>query len=103
MFKRFRPFNFVAFVVMYFFLLRYTYLINYAIDEGNKVTKPERMTASIFYVIRYPACLIWQTFHSDREIILALVINCLFYGLLLERLWYFLTGRWWTPRGGSRS
>jgi hypothetical protein len=98
MFKHFRVLNFLSFAVMYFFLLRYTYIISYAIDEGNKVTNAERMIGSIFYVIRYPAWLILPLMRSEKEIFVAVAFNSLLYGLLLERLWYLLTGKWWYPK-----
>ena len=93
MFRRFSPIIFASFVVIYFVYLRYTYLINFAIDDGNKVTKWQQTVAPIFLVLRYPAWLFWSEPQNSIEAVLAIAINCIIYGLLLERLWYILSRR----------
>ena len=93
MFKRFSSLIFVSVALICLILTRYTYLINFAIDDGSKVTSFQRTVAPIFFVIRYPAWLFWPDVWTNLEKVLALCFNCLVYGLLVERLSYLLFRR----------
>jgi hypothetical protein len=90
MFKRFSVALFSVTIVIYLILAFYTYFINFAIDEGNKVSKIEQMIAPIFIIIRYPAWLFLPIMRNFQEFIFGICLNCLFYGLLVERLSYFM-------------
>jgi hypothetical protein len=61
-------------------------------DEGYKLNTIWRIFANLFYVLRFPTHLLFWQFlikHASPAIYFAgLFINCLFYGLLIERFFW---------------
>jgi hypothetical protein len=74
-------------------LLIPSYLAAFGEDEGTLGTNIFWVTFSkLFYILRFPThTLLWSIFSSNGWLfILGLGLNCVFYGLVIERLFYVL-------------
>ena len=71
-------------------LLILSFLAAWGEDEGTIGTNIFWVTfAKLFYVLRFPThTLLWTIFSNGSTTIyfIGLIINCMFYGLLIERL-----------------
>ncbi len=80
--------------VVFGFLLIPSFLAAWGEDEGTLGTNIIWVTfAKLFYVLRFPThILLWPLITKCGAIIFfsGLLINCLFYGLLTERLIYYI-------------
>ena len=78
-------------------LLIPSYLAAWAEDEGTLGTNIIWVTfAKLFYILRFPThTLLWTLFSSSGATIYfaGLIINCLFYGFIMERLISFVKHR----------
>jgi hypothetical protein len=62
-------------------------------DEGQLGTGyVENFIADSFYVFRFPTHVIfWELLNSSAILyFFGLILNCLFYGLLIERVWQLI-------------
>ena len=59
-------------------------------DEGNHLSAIEKAGAYLFYVLRFPTCLLLLIFDGlpGFVLILGLLVNSAFYALLTERIIY---------------
>jgi hypothetical protein len=75
-------------------LLIPSFLAAWGEDEGTLGTNFVWVTlAKLFYILRFPThTLLWTMFSESGATIyfIGLIINCCFYGLLTERLIYFI-------------
>lgn len=58
-------------------------------DEGNKLNLFWLFFAKLFYILRFPTHVLFWGFltkHGGSYFILGLIVNCFFYGLVVERL-----------------
>lgn len=98
MFRRFSLPIFAIVGLIYFVLIYYSFNISFAIDEGSEVTGFQHLIAPIFLVLRYPAWLLWPADGIGPYLVLALSINIICYGLLVERIIYFVFRRNQSPK-----
>ena len=91
-----RKFNSKAFIIvsgLSGLLLIPSFLAAWAEDEGTLGGNvAEVIFSKLFYILRFPTHTIMWTVFSNNAVLffLGLVINCMFYGLVLERLFYFI-------------
>jgi hypothetical protein len=80
--------------ILFGLLLIPSFLAAWAEDEGTLGTNIIWVTfAKLFYVLRFPThTLLWTLFSNGGATIyfLGLIINCLFYGFITERLFSFV-------------
>ena len=86
--KNFNKQTFIISTVLIGLLLIPSFLAEWANDEGTLGINIILLTLSkLFYVIRFPThTLFWKLFSSNAGFyMIGLILNCLFYGLLIER------------------
>ncbi len=87
-----RKFNIVIFLVsslIVMTLMFMSFMAAWGEDEGNKLNLFWLFFARLFYILRFPTHVLFWGFltkHGGSYFILGLIINCFFYGLLIERL-----------------
>jgi hypothetical protein len=94
--KNFSKQNFIISTAVFGFLLIPSFLAAFGEDEGTLGTNIIWVTfAKLFYVLRFPThTLLWTIFSSHGLLyLLGLLINCMFYGLITERLISFFKNR----------
>ena len=88
--KNFSKSTFIISTIVFGLLLVSSFLAVWAEDEGTLGTNIIWLTfAKLFYVLRFPThTLLWTVITNGGATIyfVGLFINCLFYGLLTERL-----------------
>ena len=88
--KNFKRQTFINISIIVGLLLMPSFLAAWAEDEGTLGTNILWVTfAKLFYVLRFPThTLLWTIFSNGSTTIyfIGLIINCMFYGLLIERL-----------------
>ena len=87
--KNFNKQTFIIATVLFGLLLIPSFLAAWAEDEGTIGTNVIWLTfAKLFYVLRFPThTLLWTLFSNGGLVYFAgLLINCMFYGFLTERL-----------------
>lgn len=88
--KNFSKSTFIISTIVFGLLLIPSFLAAWAEDEGTLGTNIIWLTfAKLFYILRFPThTLFWTVITSGGATIYftGLLINCLFYGLLTERL-----------------
>ncbi len=88
--KNFSKSTFIISTIIFGLLLVPSFLAAWAEDEGTLGTNIIWLTfAKLFYVLRFPThTLLWTVITSGGATIyfVGLFINCLFYGLLTERI-----------------
>jgi hypothetical protein len=90
MFRRFSVIIFGVASLIYLFIFLYSYLLAYAIDEGNILPRWQHIVASFFIVLQYPGFLIRRDDLTPALLIFIIALNCAFYGLLAERFSFYL-------------
>jgi hypothetical protein len=92
--KKFNKRTFIISTSLFGVLLIPCFLAAWGEDEGTLGTNMGGVTfAKLFYVLRFPThTLLWTIFSDSGAAIffLGLLLNCCFYGLLTERLFYIL-------------
>ncbi|MEO6453757.1 MAG: hypothetical protein ABIN97_06800 [Ginsengibacter sp.] len=90
--KKFKKQTFINATVLFGLLLIPSFLAAWQEDDGAPITNLIWATfAKLFYVLRFPThTLLWTLFSESGAIVffVGLFINCCFYGLLTERLFY---------------
>jgi hypothetical protein len=88
--KNFSKFTFTISTIVFGILLFPSFLAAWAEDEGTLGTNIIWVTfAKLFYILRFPThTLLWKLITKGGTSIFfgGLIINCLFYGLLTERI-----------------
>jgi hypothetical protein len=83
--------------VIFILLLIPSFLAAWGEDEGTLGTNIIWITFSkLFYILRFPThTLLWTLITNGGAIVFfgSLLINCLFYGLLTERIIYIIKKR----------
>jgi hypothetical protein len=91
--KKFNRNTFTISTALFGLLLIPSFFAAWGEDEGTLGTNTILVTLSkLFYVLRFPThTLLWTLFSESGAAIffVGLLINCCFYGLLVERLIYF--------------
>ena len=90
MIRRFSVIIFGIASLIYFFVFLYSYLLGYAIDEGNKLPRWAHIVANLCIVLRYPGFLIKKYDYTPALLVFVIAFNCAFYGLLVERSIHYL-------------
>ena len=92
--KKFSKGTFIIATILFGLLLIPSFLAAWGEDEGTLGTNIILVTfAKLFYILRFPThTLLWTVFSENGATIyfVGLIINCFFYGLLTERLIYFI-------------
>ena len=92
--RKFSKGTFIIATVLFGLLLVPSFLAASGEDEGTLGTNIILVAfAKIFYILRFPThTLLWTIFIKSGVTIffVGLIINCCFYGLLTERLIYFI-------------
>jgi hypothetical protein len=98
--KEFKPNTFTIWVIIYGFITFVTLCAAFAEDEGIIGTSLVLLIlAKLFYLFRFPTHpLLWSIMAKSGsfEPVMffgGLILNCLFYAFLTERLFYFLKKR----------
>jgi len=95
--KNFNKRTFIIATTTFGMLLIQSFLTAWAEDEGALGTNIIWVSfAKLFYILRFPThTLLWKLFSNSGATIyfLGLIINCLFYGFITERLFIFLKHR----------
>jgi len=88
--KNFNRQTFIITTIIVGLLLIPSFLAAWGEDEGTLGTNIFLVTfAKLFYVLRFPThTLLWTIFSNGGATVyfVGLIINCMFYGLLTERL-----------------
>lgn len=88
--KKFYRQTFIIVTIIVGLILIPSFLAAWGEDEGTLGTNIFMVTfAKLFYVLRFPThTLLWTIFSNGGAAIyfIGLIINCMFYGLLIERL-----------------
>lgn len=90
-----KNFNFAIFFIATFLiglLTIITFLFAAAADEGTGgVSTISLIMAKLFYILRFPThTILWETFSNGSGFFSGLLINCLLYGFLIERIVAFI-------------
>src|ERR1051326_4956671 len=90
--KNFKISTFLIVIGLYVLLLIPSFLGAFAEDEGTIGDSFIWLIFSkLFYVLRFPThTLFWSVFQEGHIYFAGFFINAVFYGLLLERFFYFL-------------
>jgi len=94
--KNFSKQTFIISTAVFGLLLIPSFLAAFGEDEGTLGTNIIWVTfAKLFYVLRFPThTLLWTIFSIHGLLyLLGLLINCMFYGLITERLISFFKNR----------
>lgn len=92
--KNFNKFAFIASSVFVGLLLIPCFFAAWANDEGTLGSNIIWVTMSkLFYILRFPThTLFWDFFSFNATLFfVGLMVNCIFYGLLIERTIFYLT------------
>jgi hypothetical protein len=87
--RKFNTILFLASTLTIMFLTFISFMAAWGEDEGNKLNLFWLFFVKLFYILRFPThVLFWEflTRHGGSFFILGLIINCFFYGLVVERL-----------------
>ena len=92
--RNFNKLTFIIATILFGLLLVLGFLAAWAEDEGTLGTNIIWVTfAKLFYILRFPThTLLWTFFSSNGTTIYfaGLIINCIFYGFITERLFSFV-------------
>lgn len=92
--KKFNRQIFIVATILFGLLLIPSFLAAWAEDEGTLGTNIIWVIfAKLFYILRFPThTLLWTFFSNGGATIyfVGLVINCMFYGFITERLFSFV-------------
>jgi len=85
-----KKFKILIFIIATFFCCIFaiiTFVAAAAIDEGTGGTGIiTQACGKLFYIFRFPTHTLFFKFMSPSMFFIGLFINCLFYGLIIERL-----------------
>ena len=92
--KYFSKVTFIIATALFGLLLVPSFLAASGEDEGTLGTNIILVAfAKLFYILRFPTHTLLWTFFSKSGVtvfFIGLIINCFFYGLLTERITYFI-------------
>ncbi len=94
--KNFNENLFIPASVVFALLLVPSFLAAWAEDEGHSQKGMiGSLFVKLFYVLRFPAHTLFWSIFSLHPILFftGLLINCAFYGFIIERIWYLFTGK----------
>jgi hypothetical protein len=95
--KKFNLVIFLISVIVIGVLTFVSFLAAFAIDEGNKLNMIWLFFSKLFYVLRFPTHTLFWAFLTRHEgptiYLMGLFINCIFYALLIERIFSLFNKR----------
>jgi hypothetical protein len=88
--KNFDRRNFLISITLILILLIICFLSAYVEDEGNLLKGSAwALFSRLFNVLKFPTHTLFEVLFGHNLILIGFLINCLFYGFLIERLIFF--------------
>ena len=88
--KKFNLIIFLISVIVIGVLTIVSFIAAFGVDEGNKLNTGWLFFSKLFYVLRFPTHTLFWGFLTRHEgpaiFLIGLFINCIFYALLIERI-----------------
>jgi len=91
--KNLNKYIFIVATIFFIALLIPSFFSAWAEDEGTlQKNSIGKIFNEVYYILRFPThTLLWSIFSINGLLFSAgLIINCMFYGLLIERIVYFI-------------
>ncbi len=90
----FKVWLFISTSLLFVLFTFITFIAFGALDEGTSGTSPTiQVTAKLYYIFRFPTHTLLFRFMNGSVFFIGLLLNCLFYGFLTERIVFLLSNK----------